>query len=528
MGRVLTAAEREELAILEEFERWDRLPNNFFKAQSTVYNTFRRESLRAQATMRSMDPANIDVDKLQDVLPKPIAIRTPRRAAKTTLLTGMQLDDAQRFPKAHYPYIALTGPSARHLAWPVFKWWADKLGWQDKKDIWFNDGDMTWRVPNGANGKLWGADREDLQRNLYGGKNRIVCCDECAHWKTDLARFHRMTLQPTVADNMGVCIYAGAPGDILAGFFYDLTRTDDPSLRLPGYNIHEWATEDNPYMAIQLAMLKKQWAAEDPHYQERPWYLSQWKGLWVLEVGENVSTYLEMKNSVPEFERLPSDRYVLSLDTGYADGMAYDVLGYNPTEHQNVVRFESAWEVEQSTDQIAWRINAYRDRYSPLDIVGDPNNAQLLADLNSRYKIPVRKADKTDKIAWIRITNNGWTNGTSVLVDPHGANRDLHLDLSRMKKKYDRHTRIETDEAGNRTIVGPGTWEIDKASAPGHCFHADLYGYRYTYSFTHKLKKSEPDVGSKLWYKKIEANMKKNALARVAGARKKSRRRVRW
>jgi len=438
-------------------------------------------------------------------------IKTPRRAAKTTLCASLQLEDAQNWPRQHYPYIALTGPSCRQLAWPVFK----EIDRKYNLGIKFNDGDLSWWLPNGANGKLWGADREDLQRSLYGGKNRVVVVDECAFWKTSLRNFSREVIEPTVADLRGYLLMVGAPSDILDGFFYELTRPE-VELREKGWDCYEWATEDNPYMHAQIEELKKKWEAVDPYYFEKPWYLRQWKGQWIADFTENVyDKYDPIRNGVSSWTRDRSDKNVLAIDTGYSAGMAYVVQSYNSDKWPNHVTRESKWIVQQSLDDIAATINRYRDEYSGLFIVGDPNNAQLIADLGTRYSIPINKAAKTDKKAWIRIINNFYANGICLVVDPDNANADLDHELKNLKKKYLKGTRVTVDDLGNRVIEGPGDWEEDKSSCSNHCTDANLYGFRYCYQYFYREKEVGPRPGTPEYFELEARKMKEQRIAQI-------------
>lgn len=503
--------------------RNSRFRSVLFDKQRAVYDHARQALQEANDELQRLlslcggDPLRLDPKKIQDVAPQPIFVKTPRRGSKTTLAAGLQLDDAQRNPGAHYPFIAISGPAARSQAWPIFKWWVDLLG----LDMKMNEGDMSWRLPNGANGKLWGADREDLHRSFLGGKNRIVVVDESAYWKTDLGSFHRDKISPTVADLMGIVLYLSAPSERLNGFFYEHTRDDDTTLRTPGAHVFSWATDDNPHMAIQLAMLRRQWEAADPNYTERPWYRRQWCGEWVAESSDAVWKYSRHLNTLPvPWKAQYGERYVLGLDSGYTDGMAYVLLSYNPYHHGQIIIHKAEWYTEENTEQIATRLKVYIQDYDP-EIVIDPNNAQLVADLDELYGVPTDPAQKTDKLHWIRTVNAMYEAGTIQVRDPEGSCGPLLVDLEGMKKKYDKHTKIETLDDGTRVIKGPGTWDIDITSAPGHCGHAKLYGVRHCHAQMYKPSKPRPREGTPEWVEQTTAKIRESSKRKAKKIRQR-------
>tara|TARA_Y100000310_G_scaffold258523_1_gene266967 strand:+ start:905 stop:2524 length:1620 start_codon:yes stop_codon:yes gene_type:complete len=511
---------REELHLREILHLRGAVRRQLFGAQRQVFDHWRAADRLAQheasRVRETPDFSSLTAEQLGealgDVAPRPISCKTPRRAAKTTFAAGLQLDDALRYPGSHYPYIALTGPAAKQLAWPVFKWWDRRLMELEGVGlgIKFNEGELSWWLPNGpdpdnpykggSNGKLWGSDREDLQRNLYGGKNRIVVVDEGALWKTSLRSFYQETLEPTVTDLLGLILVIGAPADWLKGFFWDLSRPE-VELRQPGWDHFEWDTEDNPHIKVELALKHKKWVQADPHYRNKPWFRRQWKGEWVAEAADQVFRYCrEINGTHADWPDPYGERYVLSVDTGGATGagMAYVVGSWHPRKHPNLVVRESLWERECNLDQIASRLESFQERYDGLHMLGDHEAAQLLYDLRTLHGIGIARAEKHHKLQAIETVNTMFDNGTCQVLDPDGANAPLSLDLENMRKAYSRDTKIAVDDDGNRQVVQGGDWEIDKKSAPGHCGHAFLYMARHCYPHVYRPAKPPPGTEDKL------------------------------
>ena len=478
---------RQEVAILEESHRRRAIARSFFEHQAQVWRARRRES-------------------------KHTMIKCPRRSGKSTLTAGMQLDDALDWPMQHYPYIGPTGPWVRTYIWPIFVEFKEKY----LPEMEMHPGDLTWRLPNGANGKLWGADREDLLRSFYGGKNRIPVIDEAAMWRIDLRFFFEQVLEPTVADKGGYVVLCGAPGPVMAGLFYEGTR-EERDQRLPGFDVHEWGVPDNPYMVEALALMEARWAARDPHYREKPWYRRQWLGLWVAEADENVYAYDPIINTAPEDYGIDpaEDQFVLGMDTGFSAGMAWVVMSYSPRRHPNVMVHESKWKPELDLEDIADIIQRYRDRYRRLVIIADPNNAQLNNDLQTRYKIPLIDAQKTSKREWIRIINTEFGWGRVLVMDPEGANVDLTMELNALKKGWLKGSGLEWDDDGNRIVVGPGEWTEDLSSSTNHCCDALLYGFRYCHGYMYRPVDVGPAPNTPAYFEEKERKLREEHIAKV-------------
>jgi len=492
--------ELEQLLLLEELNRRDAIGRWFFDKQRQVWLARRHH-------------------------PQHTAIKCPRRAGKSTLMAGLQLDDGQDHPGNHYPYIGPTGPWVRTYIWPVFK----ELNHLFSLGLEFRDGDMVWELPNGANGKLWGADRDDLMRSFYGGKNRVVMLDEAAMWRIDLRFFFEQVLEPTVADLSGYIVLGGAPSPIMKGLFYEVTRDDDKLMRAPGFDVYEWGVEDNPSMVEPIRLLRQRWEARDPHYQEKPWYRRQWLGQWVADAEDNVYAYEPTINDLDHWEvDIEHDRFVLGMDTGYSAGMAFVIMSYSPSRHPNVVVHEAHWEREMDLEGIAEAINRYRDRYRKLTIVGDYNNAQLNNDLRAKpYSIPITDAIKVDKQGAIRTMNTEFQWGRVLIVDAHGENLDLTTELQDLKRAWSRDTTVDWDDEGNRVILGSGEWTEDLTSSTNHCTDALLYGWRFCHGQRYKPPPEQPMPGTPEYDQMVERRMWEQRKKQVDKQRRRSRRRKR-
>ena len=74
------------------------------------------------------------------------AIRTPRRAGKTTTIICRFLAQGLRYPNSRFPYIMLTRGQAKDVAWPTLKEIAYKLN----LDIKFNETELYAVLAKGS------------------------------------------------------------------------------------------------------------------------------------------------------------------------------------------------------------------------------------------------------------------------------------------------------------------------------------------------------------------------------------------
>lgn len=489
----------EEYVLRQERQRRDQIGDWFFDKQRAVWLA-RRESSEHTA------------------------IKCPRRAAKSTLMAGLQLSDGLDWAGQHYPYIGPTRTWCKTYIWPIFK----ELDQRFSLGIKFNETDLTWWLPNGAGGKLGGANRDDLLAAFVGGKNRVVCLDEAAFYRVDLRYFFEQIIEPTVADLGGYVVLGGAPAPVMKGLFYEATR-EEHHLRAPGFDVHEWAVEDNPAMVEPIRELRKRWQARDPHYQEKPWYRRQWKGEWVADALDNVYAF-SIINELDKWEvDREHDRFVLGIDTGYSGGMAFVILSYSPSRHPNVVIHEAHWEPKMDLEDIAEAINRYRDRYRQLTVVGDYNNAQLNNDLRKPpYKIPLNDAVKVDKRGAIRTMNTEFEWGRVLVLDPHGASLNLTVELQELKKAWSSDTTVEYDDEGNQVVLGSGEWSEDLTSSTNHCTDAMLYGWRYCHASKYVPPPEMPQPGTKEHNDMIEAKLRQQRKKQVDREIRRTRRRRSW
>jgi len=483
---------REELSIREELARRDKLVEAFFEDQQRAFDDpFRRK-----------------------------ALLWGRRTGKTELLLRAAARKGKRYPNTRYPYIAKSQKTARWISWPVL----EKLNKDYELGMMLRSTTLEAILPCGSSIALFGADREDLQDTIQGAGADIgdVFIDEAALWRTNLRRFVKDAVEPILLDRGGTLWMAGAPSDMLSGYYYDVTRPE-LELREPGWLVSESSVEHNPYMARQWAQQLVEFERDyGPGFREMAWFIRQWLGRWCADAENNVYEFLSSRNVVHELRKtMAGDRHVLGMDTGYSAGMAFVVCRYNIEESARVVVPESFWQAKMSNDEIGEKVKYFLDRYPGLTIVADPANEQLLIELARRYHLPINPAEKTDKRGWVRTLNTELSAPEPRLVvyvpdaddgeNPLGlgpdCNEHLVRELTSLKRRYGKD----------------GAWEEDLRSSSNHCSDGLLYAFRHCYPYLHRPEKVRLEPNSPEWLAAQEKRMFDSRLKQVRKEQKKRR-----
>jgi hypothetical protein len=404
-----------------------------------------------------------------------------RRSGKTNVPLIQICEDQKHHPGADYAYIALTRDSAKRIVWKEFKRVNEAAG----TDAVCVDSLLEARFPDGSTFIALGADRPGWMDRFRGGKYRIVVVDECGSFQIDLGEFIREVVRPTLLDWRGLLYLLGTPGKVLRGLWYDLTR-NEPELRRRGYSYHRLMTEENPHMAEQLAEEMIEFREEyGDELETQPWYIREWKGLWVVDFSDNVYGFRADLHSVDAFD--PTGNrwyYILGLDFGHSDATAFVVAAYSPSSPNFYVlesyrqgpRYDTP---PMLVPEVGERCRMYMQKYPGLRIVGDPANKTLFSELQTRERIPAEPAIKEDKVGWIRLVNSDFSLSRIKLVK--AELQPLGAELSELKKQW------KDKQAG--------VWE-EHPKLPNDCCDGFLYSYRHSYHFRYEEPQVVPQPGT--------------------------------
>jgi hypothetical protein len=391
-----------------------------------VISEGRNRNAFGQGLVAGFDPFERAV---QDTYPLK-AYWTTRRAGKTTAaLVGDIVLDQFNHPDSLYAYIALTLNGAEGITRKMMESRNRDWGLGAR----FHESKYRWMFPNGAQVRLYGADKPGWINKLLGHEFRKVVIDEAAFYSVDIQDIID-DLEPTVLKGGGQIVLASNPGHFPKGVFYDIT-TEGLKGAVPGcghwmsegkrgrWSVHRWSALDNPYMsswfAAKLADLKETRPDVETTANFRRLYL----GEWTTDPGNRVygSYDLELNRYPGEFHKKQSgDVYILGVDLGWFDNSAFCVTCWNP-DRPEIIVLETHREPKMDPVDVAKRIRMYMGYYPGLRIVGDPDHRQGFEQLRIRYGLPIREAEKTDKADWIALVNQDLMENKIQLVRPEAS-----------------------------------------------------------------------------------------------------------
>lgn len=134
------------------------------------------------------------------------AIIVAHRRAGKTVACAMELLTralATAKPNARYAYIAPYREQAKTAAWSYLKQYAQKVVIDPEKDL--RESDLTVRLPNGSQVRVFGADNPNALRGIYLDG---VVLDEYADMKPSL---WGEVIRPALSDRKGWAVFIGTP-----------------------------------------------------------------------------------------------------------------------------------------------------------------------------------------------------------------------------------------------------------------------------------------------------------------------------
>lgn len=327
------------------------------------------------------------------------------RAGKTTACAADLIDTAVNYPGTTGLYITLARSSAKRIVWPELH----KIIREFRIPAKFNEAELSIRFPNMSMIYCSGANTEAEMEKLRGLSNTAVAyVDESQAFREHLKELVDDILVKRLYDLNGRCRLIGTPGPIPAGYFYNASQSS-------GWSHHAWTLHSNPWIErksgltvqaiIQQDMDRKGVTVDDPSIQRECF------GRWVLDTQSLILEYAVEKN---HYEELPKGnwKYILGMDFGFNDADSFSVLGWTDSSPDTYLIEEDVKE-KQTYEQMEANFAALYKKYSFLKVKGDPGGGgkKLIESLKQRYKVPFETADKTEKIANLKLLNNALRTG---------------------------------------------------------------------------------------------------------------------
>lgn len=376
------------------------------------------------------------------------AALTPRRGGKTTSAAIMLCKTAIDVPGSESQYIALTRDSARYIMWrPVLIPMLKSHGIKFKA----NEVEMSIQLENGSRIYLAGADasERDMEK-MRGRKNDLVILDECASFRAHIRRLVEEIIEPTLIDKRGTLAMVGTPGEMLAGYFYDVTTGKEP-----GWSVHTWSTMDNPHMMVQMAEAIAEKEKLDPNFRSKPKYRREYFGEWAADTQSKVYQVTESNliSSVPPRKW----SYGLGVDLGWEDPTAFVLMAHH--QDAGIIILHAQKHKGLYFDDINAIIMDYNQQYRLSDIVVDNADKQSVEDMRVRFGwnfVPAKKTEKTNQIG---LFNSDLANGNMKILTEK---------CQPLLEEYELLT-WDSNTAPRR----------EDPRAPNHCCDAALYIHRH-------------------------------------------------
>mgnify|MGYP000858295204 CR=1 FL=1 len=342
------------------------------------------------------------------------AVLAGRRGGKTdTAIRGL-LDTAHRHPGSIALYLALTARSARDILWRSLASMNAQLG----LGLVMNNTSLTARCSNGSEIHLAGADAEHCVERLRGQAYARTIIDEAASFGPASLRYLvEEVLEPALLDWGGDIWLVGTPGAVLAGPFYEATVQGAGHKSWPTYR---WTMRQNPKFAAtadqKLATVREErgWTEATPAYRR------EYLGEWCRDENALVFSGFEpARNMVVA----PGNglQYVIAIDLGASavrETTAATVIGYTRGGNAYVVSSEKRPMLTPS--EVGGWLEQLERRYHPHAIVCDQGGLGkgYIEEIRRRFRIPVKEAEKNNKMGYVDLINGDLRTGKLRIVEP--------------------------------------------------------------------------------------------------------------
>lgn len=381
-----------------------------------------------------------------------VIVRCGGRAGKTTAAMFRLLRTLLTTPDAHCLFLASNREQAKQLIWDALKVWCADLNVAVKA----SEDDLVCRMlHNQAWVKLDGVDDSKSVEKFRGIPWDLVIIDECASIKPSLLNnlFYRI-LEPRLADRGGTIVFQGTPGHVLAGPFYELSRTGTPEA-LPyeeragkpdwtSWTLHHWCARDAAEAGLPVA--RRIWdaflemKANNGWSDDNPIWQREYLGNWVRDNTQQVYAFRPYLDDGAAWntwdpvckdgwaklpDHLKDVSYVIGIDFGFADPFAVVVMAYSlndPTKtlYQVYEFAQRGLNIRQMAEHLLGPQldlkkpgGVYGRIGWPTAVVGDASSQAVFKELAEVYGIRITPAPRRpgDKLAAIEAFNGDLIDG---------------------------------------------------------------------------------------------------------------------
>jgi hypothetical protein len=398
-----------------------------------------------------------------------------RRAGKSHAACTALVNGAYDAPGTDSLYLGLTRRSSKSIMWPKFSEVNQLLG----KQLSLKESELLVTLPNDSRIWVMGADIENLADRLRGNKYRRVIVDEAQSFGTHLQYLIDDVLEPALLDLQGDMCLLGTPGPVPAGVFYDAMCGANST-----FSRHRWSLLENPHLPHAgqwLEALKKRKGWDDSN----PTYRREYLGEWCLDPDALVYRFDSQRHTAQFLPPCMEWQYVLGLDYGWHDKTAFAILAYSD-KHPIAYIVKSWAKGEMIPSAIAEEVQTLNAKYKFEAIVCDTGGLgkSITEEFRQRYGLPVRAAEKTDKMAFIASFNGELIKGNLKVIPKDNA------DLINQWNTLQYDDRRREDQTMNNDLCD-----------------ANLYASRYIFHYLYRKPEPKIEINSPAWNAKQEDDM---------------------
>lgn len=313
------------------------------------------------------------------------------------------------WPKADNAYITLTRTSAKKIIWKDLLDVIEENKF-DKYVANIDKTELSITFKNKSTIYLFGAKDDNDVEKIRGLKFKKVYIDEAQAFKNRLLdNLVNKILPWTLARWNGQMIMIGTPNAACEGVFFDAFHQKS---NYHGWTPFHWSVFDNPYIPDVKAFIARE-NARTGLTEDDSVYKRETLGLWVKSFETLVYKFNNQLNTYDGIlDPEESWMYVLGIDFGNIDDTAWVVWAFNPHSRTCYV-VETYNKAGLIPSEVAEKTQDFLNRYEFVSIVGDTGGLGkgYAEEMKKRWSIPVKAAEKRDKISFVRLMNDDFRTG---------------------------------------------------------------------------------------------------------------------
>lgn len=290
--------------------------------------------------------------------------------------------------------------------------------WLEGTDAHWSGQDKRWTFPSGGSVQFGYLDSEKDRFRYQGAEFHQVYFDELTQFTIQQYTYLISRIRKTVNEQTQLKVRSASnPGGVGHDWVLERFVNSSSSERkfIPA------KLEDNPH----LDQMSYREALEKLDATTRAQLLD---GLWIRDDGGQLYSFNRERNLVKEIERdEEATRYILGIDLGASSKeatTAFCVVSYSARIPDKIWIVESFCEADLIPSSVAEIIKKLNSSYGGFEsIVCDAGalGKGYVEEFRRRHSLPVRAAEKRDKLGYRRLINGDFERGVLLVVEPKNS-----------------------------------------------------------------------------------------------------------